>query len=298
MSADTLSYCTPGMPGYDSLVRDQAFREFSTRSNGAQCQTILRIAEAGKPTIPFIPSGGSVSSGAVAWSTGGSDAAFKRLALIVGGAGDVKDMPTEFGDIFGLQRRFLWELFKQEMSRQLWAVAPVANSPRGMVHFASQNPLGVLDLSGAPLTASDMGALREMVSPWSANSPMAFVMHSKTLRELEDAADSRVQYHLDDRTGVVSPFWGSFRILLSDFIELAETDFPGTSVYFVRFGSGPDDPFGLRSVALVYPEGRVGIQASPLEPRDGTGDVWVSTLHVDYFWDQGQVARMAGIGHV
>ncbi len=295
MSADTLSYCQPGIPGFDSLVRDQVFREFATVSNGTQCKTILRIEDSGKPAIPFIASGGIVTPGVVLWASGGADSTFCRLATRMGGPGDVKDMITEFGDIFAFQRKYLWELFKQEMSRQLWAIAPVANAPLGMPHFAAQNPLGILDLSGASLTATDMGALRDMVSPWSANSPMAYVMHSTTLRELEDATDSRVTYHRDDRTGVVSPYWGSFRILASDFILLSEADFPGTSVYFVRLGSGPDDPFGLKSVTLVYPEGRPGLQSSAVEPRDGAADVWISTLHVDYFWEQGQVARAAGI---
>ena len=295
MSADTLSYCTPGMPGFESLVRDQAFREFATITNPTQCKTLLRIQESGKPSISFIASGGVIPDGVVTFSSAGDDQTFAELAIRILVNGDAKDMQTAFGNAFEFQKPYVWELFKQEMSRQFYAVVPAANAPLGMVQFASENPNGVLDLGGAPLAASDMGKLRDMVSPWSPSSPMAYVMHSTTLRELEDSAGSRVSYRRDDRTGVVTPYWGCFRILASDFIHLDELDFPGTSVYFVRFGSGPDDPFGLKSVALVYPEGRPGLQSSALEPRGGSSDLWMSTLHVDYFWDQGQVARAAGI---
>ena len=192
MSDDTLSYCTPGMPGFESLVRDQAFREFATITNPTQCKTILRIQDSGKPSIPFIASGGVITEGVVIWDSGGADRSFSTLMTSMVVNGDVTKLETQFGPITALQGGYLEALFTQRMGEALWAVAPGADAPLGMVHFAAQNPLGILDVGGSPLVASDMGKLRDMVSPWAASSPMAYVMHSTTLRQLEDSAGSRV----------------------------------------------------------------------------------------------------------
>lgn len=117
------------------------------------------------------------------------------------------------------------------------------------------------------------------------------------------AAGTPIAYHRDEKTGAVAPYWGSFPILLCDWISLTETPIGGkatTSVYLIRVGTGPDDPAGMEGVSLLVPEGGRDIRVSALQPDSTTtADVWVAnvswSLAIDAGSRGGAIAFIEGL---
>jgi len=304
--ASTLSYCAPIAPRFDKLVIDQVIRRLPVREIETQCVKRAVITEADKPPITFIASGGTPNTAPVRWRPPATDFALADVVTKIEIAGDVKTNVSQVQNIVGLQAQFSMELIVQLVGQQMWAEVPAANTPTGMGTFALQNPSGVIFRSADPLTLTDLNELRDLLSPWSPTTPLAYVMNSRLFRELEDmamAAGTPVAYQHDDRTGVVAPYWGSFPILLCDWISLTEAVVGGlqtTSVYLIRIGTGADDPAGIEGVSLLVPKGGRDIRVSALQPDSSTGaDLWVANVYWSVAVDAGSrgaaIARMHGI---
>lgn len=301
--ASTLSYCAPITPRFDKLVIDQVIRRLPVRETETQCVKRAVVTEADKPTITFIASGGTPNAEPVRFRSASPDFVPATILSKIEVAGDVKSSLSQIQDMVGVQAWLLMELIVQAVGEQMWIPAPAATAPTGMAEFAQMNPSGVINRAADPLTLADLNELRGLLSPWSPTTPLAYVMNSRLFRELEDlamAAGTPVEYQRDERSGVVAPYWGSFPILLCDWISLTETvvdGFQTTSVYLIRIGTAADDPKGIEGVSLLVPKGGRDIRVSALQPDSSTGaDLWVANVYWSVALDAG--SRGAAIGRM
>jgi len=303
--AALLSYCSVIPPRFDALVTDQVLARLPIRTLATQCEKRAVVTEADKPAIVYIDSGGTLNSTPVEWDAPSSfaDLTPKRIGSWIQINGDIKDNLSQAASIVDAQARLLAELIKQKVGEQLWAASLDADSPPGMAAFADENPNGVLDGNEQRLSLDQLGCLRNKLSPWSPSTPLAYVMNSKTFEWLESTARNEgapIVYHRNDRTGVVAPYWGSFEVLVCDWISQEETTSPTTtSVYMIRLGTAADDPPGIEGVSIVTPHGEPLIQVTPLLPTDTGDDVWQSCVYADVAFDPGSrggaVARLNNV---
>jgi hypothetical protein len=287
---DNLSYCAPIGPRFDSLVTDQFLARVAIRELATQCEKRALITNADKPSIEWIPSGGSFNTSPVGYTGPGADYRTSRIGSRIDLAGDIKDNLSLAFDQFGAQARAVATLIRQQVSRDLWAKTPLPPAPKGMAYYAGQNPNGVILRAGDPITLDDLTELRERITPWSPTAPLVYVMNTRLLRELERlsiAAGAPIAYERDPVTGARTAHWGAYPILACDFIRLDEISGDRgdtTSVYLVRVGTGPDDPDGIAGVSLIVPQGGREIRVSAIEPvASSPNDVWTATA----VWDVG-----------
>jgi hypothetical protein len=300
-----LSLCEPQEPRFDSLVTDQVFHRFPRAEMGTQCVKRAIVTNADKPTLDFVPSGGTFDADPVQLSAGSPDYRAARIGSVIEVAGDVLRNLSLVIDVLGSQSKLKTELVYQHVARALWSSDPVPDGPRGMAAFAADNPFGVITRASDPISLTDLTELRARIQPWSPSAPLVYVMHTKLLGALEDtamAAGTPLSYDRDPVTNARTPYWGPFPILACDFVRLDEiTGDSGTttSVYLVRVGTGPTDPDGIAGVSLLVPKGGRDVRVSSVVPVEGAADVFQTTLYWDVGVDGGSrgaaVARIRGL---
>lgn len=301
--AAQLSFCAPIEPRFDQLVTDQVLRRLPVREVETQCAKRARITEADKPTIAYIATGGAFDANPVVFTPVAGERTTARIGQTIVISGDALNIAKE---MVGLQAKLLTELVMQKVGQQLWTEIPDANTPFGMPVYATRNPNGVISRAADAITLTDLNDLRTLISPWAPTTPLAYVMNSRLFSELENtamAAGTPISYRRDDRTGAVAPYWGSFPILLCDWISMHETAIGGldtTSVYLLRLGTAADDPAGIAGMSIVVPQGGQNVRVSALEP-DGSSSVdqWRATVYWDFGLEGGSwgaaIGRLRGI---
>ena len=296
-NASQLSYCGVSPPLFERLVTDQLFDRLPIREIATQCEKRVLIADSDKPVFDYIPSGGLLTSDPVTWQAD-TDIAVKRTGAYSQYDGDFVNVDLEA--IFKAQVTLISTLIKQMVSQQLFTLAPGAETPRTVPSFAASNPAGVMAVGGE-LTLDHLACLRQYISPWTSATPLAYVMHSQTFERLERSARQQgtpIEYLRDEDGSRIRPYFGSFEILLNDFISLEETD-DTTSIYLMRLGSAEDDPAGIRGVSLIVPPGGRGIHVSPLERLSDGSDMLQAAVYWDVGFDGGSpgaaIARATGI---
>lgn len=275
--AKQLSHCGVGESYFDSLVTDPFFALLPVEEVEGDCASYPIIRDADKPSIPYVSSGGTMASSAVAYGAS-ADFPLKRIAMQVQVDGAIA---TNLSQIHGVPRDQALaaaQLVLERVSRELWAVSPTAESPTGMRGFADANPRGSIAPAagpGTPLVLSDLERLARLVSPLDPTSGLAFVMNPNLyfqMHSLARAAGFEIAHGIDPASGQDTAWFDGIRVLPCGHVPLVESGGDRSSVYLVRIGGG-DVRRKIKGVCRLHPVGQTEIDVGPVRASDDAPDV-------------------------
>jgi hypothetical protein len=299
-NAQLLSHCSVIAPRFDTLVVDQLTAKIPIAEIETECLKRTVVTNADKPTISIVTSsGGGMNLEPVLYTAGLEDLKTTRWMTRASFNGDALNLANVALPQHETQVRLLKSILLQAVGFTLFANPAPIEFPN-FDTYSHANPAGGIYVGG-PFDLGILSELRELISPFTWDSPLVYVMNVPTFRALDDAAraaGSPVEYRDSPLLGGRAAFYAGFPILLSDFIPLDELG-DRTSIYLLRLGRGLDDPDGVEGVRFIVPKGRRGVQVIGPEPSSGTDDVWESTVYWDVGLDPGSrgagVARAFGI---
>jgi hypothetical protein len=284
-SALLMSRCSVQQSLFDDLTVDGFLPLVPSEEVIGDCYSWPRIRNADKPsTIAYIGSGGSMSTSAVDYGAQG-DIGIKRIAAQVRITKDVFfNLGANEHAVGEDQALAIAALLQEEIGRQLWAITPSTDAPKGMVAFANDNPNGVLTPAagvGTRLRIGDLGCVARMIGQWLPSSFICYVMPPKLYFELHDLAQSYgapLQYVHHPVIGGQVPILYGFPVVSCGFIPPDDVSGTTSSVYLVRIGRGKDDPAKIAGLVQLHPPGGADITVGPFLPDSNTPDELVSTV--------------------